>query len=137
MVYVYALFSWGVKLRLFDSNPAIGLVPPEPKTERRPLTDDELVAVMTLADHRDYWKAYLYAGLRASEFSELPTASVEVDTPAPYLEVLGKGNKKRIVPLEGPAVEHFRMLKVAAVERGDSRICPVRVGSLRKYWQAD
>ncbi len=123
---------------MFDSNPGAGLVPQYEKSDRRALTEDERSKVINNAEHRDYWLAYLFAGLRTSEFAELPVEHVHIDTPGPYLFVIGKGNKERIVPLQGAlAVGHFRKLRDAAVVRGDSMVSPVRAATLQKYWKKD
>ena len=138
MTHAKGAFGWGVKLKMFASNPGAGLVPKYEKSDRRALTEDERRRVINDAEHRDYWLAYLTTGLRTSELADLPVEHIHVDTPAPYLFVIGKGNKERIVPLQGAlAVGHFRNLRDAAVARGDSTLSPVRADALQKYWKKD
>jgi len=131
-------FSWGVKLKLFDSNPVKGLVPPALKGDRRALTDEERTLILTEAKHRDVWLAYLLTGLRAFELAGLPAASVKVEhRGAAHLVVIGKGSKKRIVHLQGEGVDHFRMLLAAARERGDEMLLPFRTRTLQDKWSRE
>ncbi len=138
MTALKSAFSWGLKLRLFDSNPVQGLVPPAPPSDRRSLTDQERHRVLHEARYRDVWFTYLLTGLRASELAELPTDSVKLDTPAPHLVVVGKGSKERIVPIHGhDAVSHFRKLVADARVRRDSRLMPWRTQRVQGLWRQD
>ena len=124
-------------MRLIDDNPAKGMSPPHPKSERRALTDEEREVILTQTSPglRDMWVAYLLTGLRRAELATLPPEAVELDTPAPYLTVTGKGGKVRTVPIDGEhAVAVFRRLVAAAHERGSRTLSPYTPGSLAAKW---
>ncbi len=135
MTIVRAAFTWGVKLNLFDANPVKGLVPKAVPSDKRSLTDAERKLIITKAPSRDIWLAYLLTGLRASEFGNLPVAAVKVvHDSAAHLVVKGKGSKKRIVYLEGQAIEHFRKLVATAQARDDVMVAPCRTNTLQGRW---
>ncbi len=137
MAILLSAFNWGVKLKLFSSNPVKGLVPPQPKPGRRALTDAERKRIVTETEMRDIWLAYLLTGLRAFELGEMPVDRVRVDTPGAHLVVHGKGSKERIVYLQGEAIEHFRKLVDAARARGDEMLTPFRTATLQTKWRKE
>lgn len=107
-------FTYGEGLS--DDNPAEALE--RPKTQRplpKTLSHDEVTALLdtakakaeqgTIKDLRlQAMMEILYAtGLRVSELCGLPRGAFRPDQP--WLTVIGKGNKERLVPLTEPAID--------------------------------
>jgi len=104
---VRSFFKFAHEERLISSNPAEGVEPPKlgkqlPKFLS--VADVEKIIAAAKKDARlDFMLELLYAtGLRVSELVSLPLKAV-IKTES--LEVMGKGSKERMVPLNGPARE--------------------------------
>mgnify|MGYP002528101066 CR=1 FL=1 len=113
---------------------------PHPKSKRRrALTEQERTKIMqdSPEDTQHYWCVYLLTGLRRSELAKLPASAAELDVPAPFLRIRGKGDHERIVPLEGLALDTIQRLRQDALERGDGLLCPLSGGTLGERWRRD
>lgn len=95
-----AMLRWGVQTRAIGSNPLAGLERlPEVEHEGRALTDDEVRRLLAVGgDWREVWYAFLTTGLRSSELCALTWPAVDWDSRE--IEVVGKGRKRRRIPLE-------------------------------------
>ena len=84
-----------------------GIELPKPKQRRRSFTDDEIEKLLRegRADYLPLRCFFLLTGLRRGEFACLAVEDVVIESPAPFLKVLGKGRKRRDVPLTSAAVD--------------------------------
>ncbi len=138
MSVVRACFNWGIRAGLIADNPAARMVPRAQAPERRALTKGERHKLMTAeGPDADYWRVYLLTGMRRAELLHLTVDRVHLDTPAPFVAVLGKGLRKRNLPLEGLALEIFARLLRRAREANTLRVCPVSGRSINTHWLRD
>lgn len=135
---IRAAFNWGIRAGLIAANPAAGMVPHAKAPERRELTAEERHKLMN-ADGpcADYWRIYLLTGLRRSELISITLDRVHLDTPAPFVDVVGKGLKKRILPLEGLVLDIFARLVRVARENNTLRVCPLSSDAIGHRWDRD
>lgn len=72
-----------------------------PRGLPRPISEPDLDMALTLVSERvrPWLVLAAYAGLRAGEIANLSREDVQDTAAEPYLRVLGKGNKERLVPL--------------------------------------
>ena len=121
---VKSFFKFLLKKGYIDKNPVAGM--PLPKAEKRlptVLTVDEAAALMgssekaaskpkasnlrELVRDRVVLEVLYSSGLRVSELTALRLRDIDIDQAT--LRVLGKGNKTRIVPIGGPALEAVKV----------------------------
>ncbi len=109
-------FVWAEKNGYIKTNPTVGISVVTGKS-RLPeiLSQEELGAVLapsgTKAEKEEtvlrdsaIMELLYGSGLRVGELCNLSLEDILLDSDTPYCEVLGKGSKKRIVPLSKPAV---------------------------------
>ena len=139
MMVVHSMYVWANRMRYVVGNPAAGLVPRRSKVERRIFTDDERKTLLEggSPDDLPVWRLLLMTGLRRIEASRLTVEDVVLDTPAPFLDVLGKGNKRRIVPLGPAAQDEARLLVDWARSAGRESLLPYDYNKLGKAWAAE
>ena len=75
--------------------------------------------------------------LRRGEFACLSVKDVVIESPAPFLKVLGKGRKRRDVPLTSAAVDIARQLVADAKAEGRERVLPCGYGAIGVRWTAE
>ena len=105
------LFEFLVNRKGFSNNPVIGLrAPKSPKTLPQALSIEQAIKlvdiqgddILSIRDHA-ILELFYSSGLRLSELVNLDIAAM--DFLAGTVEVTGKGNKTRIVPMGGHAME--------------------------------
>ncbi|ASN81373.1 tyrosine-type recombinase/integrase [Deinococcus ficus] len=108
---VRAVFNWGLKEELLVANPARRLELPSLPCERQPTVNPELVKMLVKAAKgteqplRDTALVLVLfdTGLRIHELLNLTTAHLLFDRG--LLQVMGKGNKQRFVPIGVKAMQ--------------------------------
>lgn len=105
--YLRAWFNW---LNLMDyrgDNPMIKIAAPRyPERAPRPVSDDDLVRILTTPMHHRTRVMILLAALAGLRVSEIARVRGEdIDVRAPRMYVLGKGGKRAWVPLHPLLVE--------------------------------
>ena len=105
--YVRAWFHWLCVMEYRADNPMVKLASPRyPERVPRPISDDDLVALLlTRMHHRTRIMILLAAlsGLRVSEIAR--TRGDDMDISAPRMYVLGKGGTRKWVPLHPMLVD--------------------------------
>lgn len=135
---VRAAFSWGVRAGIVTENPALGLVPRARAPERRILTDKQRRDLMQDAGPRaDYWRLVLLTGIRRSELLGLTIDRVHLDSPVPFLTVIGKGLKRRDLPLVGLVLEAAARLCRDAKRKRTVRLCALTASTIDHHWRTD
>ena len=107
------------RMKYIEGNPVREIDKPKPKSTRRTFTDEERDRLLAEATPRllPVWQLLLLTGMRRAEMCSLTLRDVVLDSPAPFLRVLGKGNKQREIPLVGAAVGVVRSLvQLAQIE---------------------
>lgn len=101
LIVIRAFFGWAETVRLVAKNPAVGIADPRvPNGIPRALHRDEVVCLLAAcADARLRLIALLmvHEGLRACEVARL--SSYDIDMARRSAEIIGKGGKRRAVPL--------------------------------------
>lgn len=99
--YLRAWFQWLCVMEYRADNPMLKLASPRyPERVPRPVSDDDLLLLLTMRMHhrtRIMIMLAALAGLRVSEVSRVRGEDVDVTTPRLY--VLGKGQKQAWLPL--------------------------------------
>lgn len=99
--YLRAWFNWLVLMDYRGDNPMVKLAAPKyPERVPRPVSDDDLIRLLTMRmHHRTRVMIFLaaLAGLRVSEVARVRGEDVDVKTPRLY--VIGKGQKQAWLPL--------------------------------------
>ena len=104
--YISAALKRGEELGLISFAPKIEMVK-TPKRLPRHLSEDEVQQILdaeTNADYRRFWTFLVWTGLRRQEAFNLDWRSVTLGD-KPSMQVIGKGDRERIVPLLRPALE--------------------------------
>jgi len=104
------MYRWANRTGYGVGNPVDGVKMPKRESRRRNFTEDELRTLMAGADPelKPLWTLLLLTGLRRREAVELLRDNVVIETPAPFLRVVGKGKKVRTIPLVPEAQEAVR-----------------------------
>ena len=77
------------------------------------------------------WTLLLLTGMRRSEVVNLQRDDVVLETPAPFLRVLGKGNKVRLIPLVPKAQQAARYF----LDRADGeKVLPYTYRQVYRLW---
>jgi integrase/recombinase XerD len=110
-----AFYRWAENEKFLPSNPAENLsLPRRWKRLPKSLTDDEITKLLvpqipetpsSLCDQAILELAYA-CGLRISELGAIRLEQLQLD--AGFINVIGKGNKERVVPLGRKAIEALR-----------------------------
>ncbi len=120
-------FSYLIEHKLLESNPCLGIKPPKaPKHLPKALSMEKTgafldnVAEEDTLDIRDkaIFELMYSSGLRLSELSGLNLNDINLDEG--FVQVLGKGNKQRVVPVGQSAIEainHYLTVRVASDEQ--------------------
>ena len=99
--YLRAWFNWLCLMDYRADNPMIKLAAPKyPERVPRPVSDDDLIQLLTLRMHHRTRVMILLAalaGLRVSEVAQLRGEDLDLAKPAMY--VTGKGGKRSMIPL--------------------------------------
>lgn len=112
--YIHGFYRWATEEGLLESDPSARLKAPKvPRLLPRPIAEATLEDVLDAADTP--WMTALlalaaFAGLRACEIARLAWADVHLDGPEPWLRVVGKGSKERLVDLSDVLVGILRAL---------------------------
>ena len=85
-------------------------------------------------DYLPLWRFFLLTGLRRCEFVRLSVDDVVVDSPAPFLRVLGKGRKRHDVPLTSVALDIARQLIAHAKAEGREHVLPCGYDAIGVRW---
>ena len=104
-------FNYLVRDHAFTRNPCIGLRPPKsPRSLPKALSPDEAAHLITFSDDdalavrdRAMFELLYSSGLRLSELISLKQHDVSFTDAT--VRVTGKGNKTRVVPVGGPALQ--------------------------------
>lgn len=105
-------YQWGVSNDYFDADPTVLLKSPKlPKTIPKVLSENQVEALLYAPDQytplgirdRAILELMYASGLRVSEVVELPFEQLNLS--AGLVQVTGKGNKERIVPIGEVAIE--------------------------------
>ena len=120
-------------------NPFQGVELPKPKQRRRAFTDDERMTLLQKAspERLPVWRLLLLTGLRRRELADLTTDTVVLDSPAPFLRVMGKGRKRRDVPLTVAAVDVARELVADAKAEGREHVLPCGYDAIGVRWNKE
>ena len=120
-------FSYLIEQKVLDSNPCLGIKPPKaPKHLPKALSMEKTgvlldnVAEEDTLDIRDkaIFELMYSSGLRLSELSGLNLNDINLDEG--FVQVLGKGNKQRVVPVGQAAIEaitRYLTVRVASDEQ--------------------
>jgi integrase/recombinase XerC len=129
-------FEFLVNRKGFTANPVVGLrAPKSPKTLQQALSIEQAVKLVDIGDDdilgiRDHAILELFysSGLRLSELVNLDIDAL--DFSAGTVEVTGKGNKTRIVPMGAHAMQALqKWLQIrATIKVNDSASKPVFIG---------
>lgn len=112
---VSSWYRWLVRHQFAAANPAhLESSERPPRTPRRApaLSDDQVAALFAAADADSVRAAaivhlLLYTGIRVGEMIAANVADVGLDRGHPVLHVLGKGGKRRVVPLVPPVLDRL------------------------------
>ena len=120
-------FSYLIEQKVLESNPCLGIRPPKaPKHLPKALSMEKTGALLdnvaeeNSLDIRDkaMFELMYSSGLRLSELSGLNLDDINLDEG--FVQVLGKGNKQRVVPVGQAAIEaimHYLPVRVAVEEQ--------------------
>lgn len=114
-------YSWGQTTGRSALNPAAALPSVKAKPGRpRPAPEDSIRVAKLAADDRDALMIQLgsEAGLRACEIARVHTDDIFQDFTGWSLDVLGKGNKRRLVPLSPRLALALRVLPAGYIFPG-------------------
>lgn len=105
--YLRAFFNWLMLMDHRVDNPMIKVAAPKyPERVPRPVSDDELVQLLTMRTHHRTRVMILLAALAGLRVSEIAAVRGEdIDMAAPAIYVTGKGGKRAMVPLHPLLVE--------------------------------
>lgn len=107
--YLLSWHKWLVLMGHRTDNPMYQLQGPRrPERSPRPVTDEELAALLNLRMKKRTRAMVLVAalaGLRVSEIARLRAEDLDLTTSPPRIRVLGKGGKQKFVPLHPLLVE--------------------------------
>ena len=123
----YTQFFTNYAERTGRKNPAAILVPPgPPPREPRPAPEEAITEGLAEASPRVKLMIRLGAmlGLRIGEIVRIHRNDIEEEMGGPILRVLGKGNKKRSVPLTPDLADELR----AWADKGDGWVFPSQRG---------
>lgn len=136
LVIPHTAFKWAVRVGYLDGNPFAGIELPKPTKRRRAFTDRELEKLLQDAEpaRLRIWRFLLSTGLRRAEATGLSLEDAVLESPAPFLRVVGKGNKLRHVPLTTAAQELVRGFAADARKSGRERLLPVAYDTLGNLW---
>lgn len=139
LVVVSAMFSWACRMRILDRNPVEDIEIPHRGGSRRALTDDERRVLLQEAspEWRPVWMFMLGTGVRRGEMQALTIDDFELETPAPFVRVQGKGRKRRTIPLEGPIEAVARELVERAEAAGRDEIMTTTYYRFGDAWNRD
>lgn len=135
----HGMFRWAVAKSFVDWNPLEGVERPRPKSERRSFSDDELKTLMRGARQANLpiWRLFLLTGLRRREMANLHVADVELVSPAPFIRVMGKGKKRRNVPLLSEARQIATSMVRDAKKAGREQLLPTGYQGLGYRWATE
>ncbi len=123
---VKCLFNWAESEEYLENNPSLRIRLGSPRyKEVEPYSDDEVRAILGVCDEDARFR-YIYlgvrnkavislfiaTGLRLEELSRIKLS--DIDSHLQELRVLGKGNKFRIVPIDGEArkaLKHYLQMR--------------------------
>lgn len=136
MLVVQAMFRWAVSMGYVEFNPVEGLVPRMPKGGRRAFTAPEREKLLEDAAPklRPVWTLLFLTGLRRRELTGLSLEDAVVDSPAPFLRVVGKGGRTRTVPLSAIALEIVKDFVQDAAAAGRDTLIPYNYQGLYRRW---
>lgn len=131
--WVGKLYRWANRLGYVSGNPAATVKMPKRENKRRNFTDAELETLMVGADPElaPLWTLLLLTGMRRNEVANLQCDDVELETPAPFVRVIGKGNKPRVIPLVSKAQEAVRYFLARAT---GGKLVPYGYYQLYELW---
>lgn len=116
--YVMCFYRWATADECLPVDPAAGLVTPRvPRLLPRPIDEDSLLLAIDSADAMMCVLLCLaaFAGLRAAEIAGLDWSEVVLGGEEPYVRVVGKGSRERIIDLSPDLV---RVLGLLPMRRG-------------------
>jgi integrase/recombinase XerD len=128
-----SIFGWAVKAKELATNPWAGIERPEGGQRERVMSlaeQDALLARIETPWFRRYFMALLSSGLRASEVLALTPAGCLWG--AQLLDVMGKGQKPRQVPLLPSLVPH---LKAQLPEAKDGRLFAFHLHTVQQQFE--
>ena len=120
-------FSYLIEQKVLNSNPCLGIKPPKaPKHLPKALSMEKTGALLDNVAEEDsldirdkaIFELMYSSGLRLSELSGLNLDDINLDEG--FVQVLGKGNKQRVVPVGQAAIEaiiHYLPVRVATDEQ--------------------
>lgn len=118
---VRSFYRWALAEGHVTTDPTLRLRSPRvPMLLPHPLPEDRLASALEGADPvmRAMLGLAAFAGLRACEVARLEWAEVYLDAPEPYLRVVGKGSKERIMDLSPELARMLAALPNASRRRG-------------------
>jgi integrase/recombinase XerC len=136
--YAQCFFRWAVLEECLPVDPAAGLPTPRvPKLLPRPMDEDLFAAALDAAD--DQLRAVIalagFGGLRAAEIAGLDWRDVTLTGVEPWLRVVGKGSKERIIDLSPDLVHILARLSTRrgpVIRRRDGKSGRVSPNALSK-----
>ena len=133
---VKALYSWANRMGYVQGNPAAAVVAPKGVSKRRAFTLEEQRKLLTEGKPElvPLWTLLFLTGLRRIEVVRLRRDDAVIDTPAPFLNVHGKGDKWRTVPLV-PAAQ--RAVETFLAQDNGERLLPYSYRQVYERWREE
>lgn len=140
LTYLRGYYRWAVAEGLVERDPTARLRTPRvPMLLPRPISEERLVDALdgALPIMRAILALAAFAGLRACEIARLTWSDVYLDDPQPYLRVIGKRSKERVVDVSPELARILRGLlgprRGPVIRRLDGEpghVAPVRISQM-------
>lgn len=112
VVHVGVYLRWLVREGIRDQDPSAILVRPQHLNDRlpRPLSDTDIAHAMESAEQpvRAWIALAAFCGLRCMEIAGLRRDDVIDGVDTPFLQIIGKGGKERVIPLPVSVLTELR-----------------------------
>lgn len=117
LTHISAALNTAVEWELLDKRPKIKKPRPPARLPRSltPKDVDRLLAAEDNPERRALWRFFLWTGCRRQEALDIQWRDLFLDGAAPWVRVVGKGDKERSVPLMPGAIQAIKAMPQADV----------------------